>query len=151
MTVASPITQPAKKNISQSGSRQAYPSGKRDFSLTLFQVMIEAAKATSSLDDETHFLISHEIKSSVRDHTVKEQLLSDLERSSALDRLIKQAVSDQQKVDLYLAARLAVDPHKAKDSLYLETLKKRLNLDDTIIEKAQNSLFEAIKQIPSLH
>jgi len=113
--------------------------------------MIEAAKTTSSLDDETHFLISHEIKSSAREHTVKEQLLTGLERSNTLDRLVKQAVSEQQKIDLYLAARLAVDPHKAKDSLYLETLKKRLNLDDVIIEKAQNSLFEAIKKTPSLH
>jgi len=128
-----------QRNHSQ--QEQEENSSLEAFRLTLFRTMIEAAKATASLDDEMHFHISREIKNSSYDPATKDQLLTMLENPASLHMPVGQTQTIQQRVELYLAARLGVHPQKAKNSLYLHVLKQRLFLDDATIEQVQSTLF----------
>ncbi|TIU84185.1 MAG: DUF533 domain-containing protein, partial [Mesorhizobium sp.] len=92
------------------------PQGEAEFTLTLVRAMISAAKADGHVDDE--------------------------ERQKIADKL-KLAGIDAQKVELYTASRLTIDPDTRTERGYLDLLAGRLGLPDALVDHVEATVSAA--------
>ncbi len=72
-------------------------------------------------------------------------LIEELERSDILSELVAAAKTDAQKIELYTASRLAINPDSRAERGYLDLLAGRLELPDTLVEHVEATVVEAAK------
>ncbi|MGB3391142.1 MAG: tellurite resistance TerB family protein [Pseudaminobacter sp.] len=123
------------------------PQGEGEFALTLVRAMIAAAKADGHIDDEERRKIGDKLSLAGIDSEAEEFLLAELERPLDLDALVAAARSDAQKVEIYTASRLAIEPDTRTERGYLDMLAGRLQLPDALIDHIESTVSAAKVEI----
>ena len=70
-------------------------------------------------------------------------LVAELERPVDLDALVASAQTDAQKVELYTASRLAIEPETRAERGYLDMLAGRLKLPDPLVDHVEATVSAA--------
>lgn len=110
------------------------PQGEEAFALDLVRAMIAAARADGHIDDAERARIAEKLKLSGIDTDVEQFLMRELERPVDIDALVAGAKTDAQKVELYTASRLAIEPETRAERGYLDMLAGRLSLPDALVD-----------------
>ena len=104
------------------------------FALTLVQAMIAAAKADGHIDDAERARIMEKVQISGLDEEAEAFLQKELADPVDLNVLVAAAQTEEQKVELYTASRLAIDPDSRAERGYLDMLAGRLGLPDALVD-----------------
>lgn len=121
----------------------AAPQGSDQFALTLIRAMIAAAKADGTIDQEEWNRIGDRAKLSGLDAEAEAWLKSELAKPADLEGLVSQAQTEAQRVELYTAARLAIDPDKRAERGFLDQLAGRLGLEDALVDHIEATVASA--------
>ena len=113
------------------------PQGESEFALTLVRAMILAARADGHIDDAERARIGDKLRLSGIDAEEEAFLAAELERPFNLDELVASARTDAQKVELYTASRLAIEPETRAERGYLDMLAGRLKLPDALVDHVE--------------
>lgn len=119
------------------------PQGEAEFTLTLVRAMISAAKADGHIDDEERKKIADKLKLAGIGAEAEKFLLAELERPLDLDTLVAGAKTDAQKLELYTASRLTIDPDTRAERGYLDLLAGRLGLPDALVDHVEATVSAA--------
>jgi uncharacterized membrane protein YebE (DUF533 family) len=120
------------------------PQGETEFALVLVRAMIAAARADGHIDEAERARIADRLKLSGIDHEAEEFLIRELERPVDLDALVSAAVTEAQRVELYTASRLAIDPETRAERGYLDLLAGRLKLPDALVDHVEATVSQAV-------
>ena len=105
-----------------------------DFVLVLVRAMIAAARADGHIDDAERGRILDRAKLAGLGAEAESFLGDELAAPVDLDALVSAARTEEQKVELYTASRLAIDPDSRAERGYLDLLAGRLGLPDTLVD-----------------
>ena len=119
------------------------PQGEAEFALILVRAMIAAARADGHIDDTERGRIADRLKLAGIDREAEDWLVAELERPVDLDALVASARSDAQKVELYTASRLAIEPETRAERGYLDMLAGRLKLPDPLVDHVEATVSAA--------
>jgi uncharacterized membrane protein YebE (DUF533 family) len=119
---------------SDSGFGAASPAQSNEFVLVLIRAMIGAAKADGHIDDAERALIFDKIKAADISGEAAAFIERELSQPTDLDALIAAAVTEEQRVELYTASRLTIDPDSRSERGYLDLLAGRLGLPDALVD-----------------
>ena len=115
------------------------PQGEDAFTLTLVRAMISAAKADGHVDADERKKLS---LSGIGPEAEK-FLMAELERPLDLDELVAAAHTEAQKLELYTASRLTIDPDTRAERGYLDLLAGRLGLPDALVDHVEATVSAA--------
>ena len=110
------------------------PQGEHEFALVLVRAMIAAARADGMVDETEKARIIEKLSLSGINSDTQAFLANELNSPVDVDGLVAAAVTDAQKVELYTASRLAIDPQTRAERGYLDLLAGRLKLPDNLID-----------------
>ncbi|MER2534812.1 MAG: tellurite resistance TerB family protein [Rhizobiaceae bacterium] len=113
------------------------PQGETEFALTLVRAMIAAAKADGHIDEQERARIADKVTLSGLDSDAGRFILTEIERPLDLDELVAAAQTEAQKVELYTASRLAIEPDSRAERGYLDLLAGRLQLPDALVDHVE--------------
>lgn len=111
------------------------PSMSNSFALVLVQAMIAAAKADGQIDAAERARILEKVQISGLDDEAEVFLQKELAEPVDIDALVSAAQTLEQKVELYTASRLAIDPDNRAERGYLDMLAGRLGLPDALVDQ----------------
>ena len=115
----------------------------REFALVLVRAMIAAARADGHIDDEERARIADRVALSGMDAEAQAFLAHELEKPVDLDGLVAAAKTEAQRVELYTASRLAIEPETRAERGYLDLLAGRLELPDALIDHIEATVSQA--------
>jgi uncharacterized membrane protein YebE (DUF533 family) len=104
------------------------------FTLSLVRIMIAAARADGHIDEAERAAILGKLKLSGINEDVQSFIDGELSNPVDLDGLVASAVTQEQKVELYTAARLTIAPDTRAERGFLDMLAGRLGLADGLID-----------------
>ncbi len=104
------------------------------FTLSLVRIMIAAARADGHIDDAERAAILGKLKTSGINEDVQAFIDHEISEPTNFDGLVESAVSEEQKVELYTAARLTISPDSRAERGFLDMLAGRLNLPDALVD-----------------
>lgn len=110
------------------------PAMSNSFALTLIQAMIAAAKADGHIDDAERARIMEKVQISGLDNEAEAFFEKELADPIDIDALVAAAQTEEQKVELYTASRLTIDPDSRAERGYLDMLAGRLGLPDALVD-----------------
>ncbi|HTV71142.1 MAG TPA: tellurite resistance TerB family protein [Rhizobiaceae bacterium] len=113
------------------------PQGEAEFALSLVRAMIAAAKSDGHVDEDERKKIADKLSLSGIGAEAEKFLLEELDRAVDLDALVAAAKTDAQKLELYTASRLAIDPDSRAERGYLDQLAGRLGLPDALVDHVE--------------
>lgn len=119
------------------------PQGETEFALALVRAMIAAARADGRIDDAERTKIADRLKLAGIGDEAESFLLRELEVPVDLDALVSAASTDAQKIELYTASRLTIEPKTRAERGYLDMLAGRLGLPDSLIDHVEATVSEA--------
>ncbi len=119
------------------------PQGEAEFALTLVRAMIAAARADGHIDDEERGRISDRLKIAGVGSEAQRFLDEELRNPVDLDDLVVSAKTDAQKVELYTASRLTIEPDSRAERGYLDLLAGRLGLPDALVDHVEATVSSA--------
>ncbi|MCR4264983.1 tellurite resistance TerB family protein [Nitratireductor sp. ZSWI3] len=119
------------------------PQGESEFALMLVRAMIAAARADGHIDDAERGKIADRLKLAGIGDETEAFLIRELEAPVDLDALIAAAQTDAQKIELYTASRLTIEPKTRAERGYLDMLAGRLRLPDSLIDHIEATVSEA--------
>lgn len=122
------------------------PQGEAEFALVIVRAMIAAARADGHIDEEERAKIADKLHLSGIGEEAEEFLLAELEKPVDIDTLVAAAQTDAQKVELYTASRIAIDPKTRAERGYLDLLAGRLKLPDALLDHIEATVAEAKAQ-----
>jgi uncharacterized membrane protein YebE (DUF533 family) len=105
--------------------------------------MISAARADGHIDEEERSRIADKLALAGLDSESVEFLNHELEAPVDLDAIINAAKTEAQKVELYTASRLAIEPETRAERGYLDLLAGRLQLPDALIDHIEATVSQA--------
>ena len=105
----------------------------KPFTLGLVLTMIAAAKADGHMGPEEQALIFEKMGALTLDAESKAFIFDALARPIPLSEIVSFAKGPEQAAEIYLAARLAIDPDHPAETAYLEALAHRLQLPPDLI------------------
>lgn len=114
-----------------------------DFALTLVQAMIAAAKADGHIDAGERVRIMEKVQISGLDTEAERFIEKELAEPVDLDALVASAKTEEQKVELYTASRLTIDPDTRAERGYLDLLAGRLGLPDALVDHIEATVSAA--------
>lgn len=119
---------------SNSGFSTAPAVASNDFALSLVRAMIAAARADGHIDDAER----QHILGKVQEAGVGSEAQAFFERELAnpvdLDAIVASATTEEQRVQVYAASRLAIEPDSRAERGYLDLLAGRLGLPDALVD-----------------
>lgn len=115
----------------------------KEFALVLVRAMISAARADGHIDEEERSRIADKLALAGLDSESVEFLNRELEAPVDLDAIINAAQTEAQKVELYTASRLAIEPETRAERGYLDLLAGRLQLPDALIDHIEATVSQA--------
>lgn len=130
-TAAVPAVLPAPTS---SGFSIESANNSSDFALILVRAMIAAARADGHIDDKEREQIMGKVKVSGLGSDAEKFLESELSNPVDLDAILAAAVTEEQKVELYTASRLTIEPETRAERGYLDLLAGRLGLADALVD-----------------
>jgi uncharacterized membrane protein YebE (DUF533 family) len=110
------------------------PQLSNDFALTLIRAMIAAAKADGHIDDAERANIMEKVQAVDLGSEAEAFLRNELANPVDIDELVAAARTEEQKVELYTATRLTIDPDTRAERGYLDLLAGRLGLPDALLD-----------------
>lgn len=125
------------------------PQGENEFALILVRAMIAAANADGHIDDEERKKIADRVSLAGLGAEAQGFLLAEIENPLSIDALVAAAQTDAQKVELYTASRLTIDPDLRVERGYLDLLAGRLKLPDALIDHVEATVSSVKTPVPS--
>lgn len=116
---------------------------RNDFVLTLLQAMIAAAKSDGHIDDAERALIMDKVKVSGLGAEAEAFIEKELSAPVDLDALVAGAQTEEQRVELYTASRLTINPDSRAERGYLDQLAGRLGLADGLVDHIEATVSAA--------
>ncbi|KQY33958.1 tellurite resistance TerB family protein [Rhizobium sp. Root483D2] len=116
---------------------------RNDFVLVLVRAMIAAARADGHIDDTERARIMDKVKVSGLDSEAEQFLHEELSKPVDLDAIVAAAVSEEERVELYTASRLAIDADSRAERGYLDQLAGRLGLADALVDHIEATVSSA--------
>lgn len=104
------------------------------FELAVVRTMIAAAKADGHVDAEEQRKLFDHVDQQGFDNETKAWMFDELRKDHDVASLAKAAQTQEQAAELYLAARLAIDPDNPQEEAFLRELAVRLNLPSGLVE-----------------
>ena len=114
-----------------------------DFALSLIRVMIAAARADGHVDDAERARIHDKLALSGLGKDAIAFLDDELSKPVDMDGIIAAASSEAQKVEMFTAARLAIDPDTRAERGFLDLLAGRLGLADPLVDHIEATVAAA--------
>ena len=105
--------------------------------------MIAAAKADGHIDEQERARIAQKLGEAELGSAAESFLIDELSRPTDLDALVAAAHTDAQKMELYTAARLTIEPDARAERGFLDMLAGRLKLPDTLIDHIEATVSSA--------
>lgn len=127
----------------ESGFGAQSPAQAPDFALVLIKAMISAARADGQIDATERAVILDKVKLSGLGGEAETFLANELSRPLDLEELVAAAVTEEQKVELYTASRLAIDPDSRAEKGYLDLLAGRLGLPQQLVDHVEATVARA--------
>jgi uncharacterized membrane protein YebE (DUF533 family) len=124
------------------------PQGGDEFALVLIRAMIAAAKADGHIDDEEKQKIFDKIGLAGIDSDAEQFLRQELDAPLDLGAIASAAQTEEQKVELYTASRLTIDPDSRAERGYLDLLAGRLGLPDALLDHIEATVSAAKQAVP---
>ncbi|MBE7183893.1 MAG: tellurite resistance TerB family protein [Methylobacterium mesophilicum] len=125
------------------------PQGEDQFALTLIRAMIAAAKADGHIDDDERARIGERSQTAGLDDEAGQFLQDELKKPIDLESIVAGAQTEAQKVELYTAARVAVDADNRAERGFLDQLAGRLGLEDALIAHVEATVASAKAPMPA--
>lgn len=107
---------------------------RNDFVLVLVRAMIAAARADGHIDETERARIMDKVKLSGLDSEAEQFLNDELSKPVDLDGMVAAARTEEERVELYTASRLAIDADNRAERGYLDQLAGRLGLADALVD-----------------
>jgi uncharacterized membrane protein YebE (DUF533 family) len=115
----------------------ALPQPAEPFELALIRAMIGAAHADGHVDAEERRAIFAAVERAGLDAEAKGFLFDAIARPPAIAEIAAASRTPEQAAELWLAARLAIDPDEAAERAWLEALAHRLALPPGLAEELE--------------
>lgn len=119
------------------------PSLSNDFALTLLRAMIAAAKADGHIDANERQRIMEKVHAVDLGAEAEAFIAKELADPIDLDALVAAGRTEEQRVEIYTASRLAIDPDTRAERGYLDLLAGRLKLPDPLIDHIEATVSSA--------
>jgi len=127
----------------ESGFGAASPAQSNEFVLVLIRAMIAAAKADGHIDDGERALILDKVKAADVSGEAAFFIEQELSQPTDIDALVAAAVTEEQRVELYTASRLTIEPDSRAERGYLDLLAGRLGLPDALVDHIEATVSSA--------
>jgi uncharacterized membrane protein YebE (DUF533 family) len=114
-----------------------------DFAVILVRAMIAAARADGHIDDAEREAILGKVKLAGLGADAQAFLEGELANPVDLDAILAAATTDSQKVELYTASRIAIEPESRAERGYLDMLAGRLGLADALVDHIEATVASA--------
>jgi uncharacterized membrane protein YebE (DUF533 family) len=114
-----------------------------DFAVILVRAMIAAARADGHIDVAEREAILGKVRLAGLDGDAEAFLQHELANPIDLDAIIGAAVTESQKVELYTASRIAIEPDSRAERGYLDLLAGRLGLADALVDHIEATVASA--------
>jgi uncharacterized membrane protein YebE (DUF533 family) len=105
--------------------------------------MIAAARADGHIDDAEREAILGKVKLAGLGADAEAFLAAELSNPVDLDAIVGAAVTESQKVELFTASRIAIDPDTRAERGYLDLLAGRLGLADALVDHIETTVASA--------
>ncbi|MDP3895061.1 MAG: tellurite resistance TerB family protein [Mesorhizobium sp.] len=125
------------------------PQGESEFALTLVRAMISAARADGHIDEEERARIGDRLSLAGIASEEGAFLAAELAQPVDIDQLVASAQTDAQRVELYTASRLAIEPESRAERGYLDMLAGRLKLPDALVDHVEATVAAAKAEAPA--
>lgn len=119
------------------------PQGEDAFALSVVRAMIAAARADGHIDTGERGRIADRLRLSGMGDEAEAFLIAELEKPVDLDALVASAVTEAQRVELYTASRIAIEPRSRAERGYLDMLAGRLGLPDALVDHVEATVEQA--------
>ncbi|MEZ5780450.1 MAG: tellurite resistance TerB family protein [Rhizobiaceae bacterium] len=119
------------------------PQGEDEFALTLVRAMIAAANADGHIDESERKRIGDKLGLSGIGSDAEAFLMQEIANPLTIDKLVASAHTEAQKVELYTASRLTIEPDTRTERGYLDLLAGRLGLPDALIDHVEATITSA--------
>ncbi len=110
------------------------------FEVALVRAMIAASNADGHIGPEEQRLIFDQINRSTLDADDKAFVLDELARPATASEIAALAGGPEQASELWLAARLAIDPDDPREQEFLRVLAAALRLPDGLVRSLESEL-----------
>ncbi len=111
-----------------------------EFPLALVRAMIAAARADGHIDDEERARIIDKLAVSGIDDDEQSFVRAELDKPVDLDSIVGAARTEAQRVELYTASRLAIEPRTRAERGYMDMLAGRLQLPDPLVDHIEATI-----------
>ncbi|MEM1376303.1 MAG: tellurite resistance TerB family protein [Pseudomonadota bacterium] len=118
----------------------AAPQGADEFASTLVKAMIAAARADGHIDDGERARIADKLEMAGLEEDAQSFIRAELSKPVDMDSLVTSAQTEAQRVELYTASRLAIEPKTRAERGYLDMLAGRLGLEDGLIDHIEATI-----------
>lgn len=126
-------TQAETRNLDQRFIPAALPGADgQPFELALIRAMVGAAKADGHVDSAERNRIVERVETMGLDAEAKAFVFDALEQDIPVSAIAAAAQTPEQAAELYLAARMAMDPDQPAERAWLGALAHRLRLDPAL-------------------
>ncbi|TXH83556.1 MAG: tellurite resistance TerB family protein [Rhizobium sp.] len=150
--------QPAPQSASQpepqflppptdSGFSTAPAVASNDFTLSLVRAMIAAARADGHIDDTERQRILGKVQEAGVGSEAEAFFQRELANPVDLDAIVASAKTEEQRVQVYTASRLAIEPDSRAERGYLDLLAGRLGLADALVDHIEATVAGAKVQL----
>tara|TARA_R110002020_G_scaffold84230_12_gene208820 strand:- start:4991 stop:5689 length:699 start_codon:yes stop_codon:yes gene_type:complete len=114
-----------------------------DFALSLVRVMIAAARADGHVDDAERSRIHDKLALAGLGQDAMDFLDNELAKPVDMDAIVRSASTEAQKVEMFTAARLTIDPETRAERGFLDLLAGRLGLPDPLVDHIEATVAAA--------
>lgn len=111
-----------------------------EFPLALVRAMIAAARADGHIDEDERARIIDKLAVSGIDDDEQSFIRAELAKPVDLDSIVGAAKTEAQRVELYTASRLAIEPRTRAERGYLDMLAGRLQLPDPLVDHIEATI-----------
>lgn len=125
---------------------EAAPQGADEFASILVKAMIAAARADGHIDDDERTRIADKLSMAGLEDDAQAFIRAELAKPVDMDQLANAAQTEAQRVELYTASRLAIEPNTRAERGYLDMLAGRLGLDDGLVDHIEATIAGAMAQ-----
>lgn len=105
-----------------------------DFALALVRAMIAAARSDGHIDAEERARIADKLAVAGIDREAQAFIDSEIADPTDLGEIVAAARNEEQRVEIYTASRLAINPDTRAERGYLDMLAGRLGLADGLVD-----------------
>lgn len=137
---SAPVATPADAPAENSPFLPAQAADGAPFALALIKAMIAAANADGHIGAEEHKQIFDAANRAGFDADAKAFLFDALSNPPSIRQIASMASGMEQAAELYLAARLAIEPDHPSEKAFLESLASAMNLPPAFVEHLERQV-----------